>query len=308
MIVRRREGGPVRGHTFRAMGTTVSLLAPGGRSFDRVARAVERAFARADARFSRFRAESELSLVNARSGAWTEVSEPFAELLTFALASAGETGGLFDPTIHDALVAAGYDRDFGSLGAHHGPGGDPPAPGPWWSEIELHGLMLRTPADVRLDLGGVAKGWAVDRGIACSAPLEWAVVNAGGDLRLVGSAPHGLDVDVEDPADPTRSVLRLRLGGGALATSSVRSRTWGEGMHEIIDPRTARPAATGVIQATVWAPTCAMAEVRSTWAVLAGPPVLDRIPGVLVMDDGRILSSLDPDDPVSEPATVGATV
>jgi thiamine biosynthesis lipoprotein ApbE len=100
---------------------------------------------------------------------------------------------------------------------------------------------------------------------------------------------------VAEPADPSRHLLELRLEEGAVATSSVLSRTWGPGLHQLIDPRTSLPAATGVVQATVWASTCAKAEVRSKWAVLAGPVILDRIPSVLVMDDGRILLNLAPE-------------
>jgi hypothetical protein len=60
-----------------------------------------------------------------------------------------------------------------------------------------------------------------------------------------------------------------------------------------------------VVQATVWAPTCAEAEIRSKWAILAGPAILDRIPGVLVMDDGRIILNLEPSEGAGRVEAVG---
>src|SRR5262245_51340825 len=146
-----------RTHSFRSMGTTVSLIAPAdvaSRTFDRAARDVERTFAREDQRFSRFRPDSELSLVNASAGRWIPVSARFAAVTRFALAAAGTTRGLFDPTILGALVAAGYDRDFdevlaGARGRLH-----PPEPCGRFAEVQLEGSRLRVPAGVALDFGG----------------------------------------------------------------------------------------------------------------------------------------------------------
>ncbi|GIU99232.1 MAG: hypothetical protein KatS3mg014_0848 [Actinomycetota bacterium] len=88
---------------------------------------------------------------------------------------------------------------------------------------------------------------------------------------------------VEDPEDPSAELLRLHLLGGALATSSTTRRAWGPGLHHLIDPATALPAATGVLQATAWAPECAEAEVAAKDALLRGPGSLQDVPGVLVL-------------------------
>ena len=101
---------------------------------------------------------------------------------------------------------------------------------------------------------------------------------------------------MEHPHVRGREILRLKLDGGALATSSVASRTWGPGLHQLIDPRTSRPAATEVVQATVWAETCAEAEIWAKQALLAGVSVLAWQGAVLVMEDGRMLTSLEGPD------------
>ena len=88
------------------------------------------------------------------------------------------------------------------------------------------------------------------------AGLAWALVSAGGDLRIAGDAP-ALDLTVEDPDRGGGSLATLRLASGALATSTTVERTWGHGLHHVIDPTTGAPADAPLVQATVWAPTCA---------------------------------------------------
>ena len=283
------------------MGTTVKLIGPGGPvpgpdAFAFVAAQVEIVFAREDRRLSRFRPESELSEVNARAGRWTTVSMPFAELLRLSLRSAAKTGGLFDPTVLPALVAAGYDRDYDALRAEAAVLLPPPPPGGRWSEVEVDGDRVRIPRGVAIDFGGIGKGWTVDRACRVTSLLPWAVVDAGGDLRLRGGSPDGaVEIAIDDPEVPGEEMMRLRLEEGALATSSTTSRRWGPGLHQIIDPRTSRPARTTVVQATVWARTCARAEVLATWALLGGPSVLDHVPGALVLETGEVMVNLQRD-------------
>ena len=68
-----------------------------------------------EARWSRFRPDSELSALNAHAGAPVFTSTDTAAVVALALEAWRATGGLFDPTIHDALVASGYDRSFDEL-------------------------------------------------------------------------------------------------------------------------------------------------------------------------------------------------
>lgn len=279
---------------FRSMGTDVELLGPAHAAFAGAAAIVREIFESDDRRYSRFRAESELSRVNAGAGYWMSVSPPFAELLAFAIEAARGTEGRFDPTVLDAVIAAGYDRDFDELLAGARAALRPPRPCGRFDEIELEGHRVRLPAGVGLDLGGVAKGWCVDRaaGAAVDAGLPWALVNAGGDLRIAGEVPQAIPVAIEDPEGATLEAGRVQLHAGALATSSTTRRAWGDGLHHLIDPATGAPASGDVLQATVWAPTCAEAEVAAKDALLRGPCSLERRSGVLVLRDGRILTNL----------------
>ena len=284
---RRRDG-------FRAMGTDVSLYGPDGEAFDEAFAAIGRVFETEERRFSRFRDDSELTAVNRLAGRWVPVSSPFERVVRLALDHASATGGLFDPTVLHALMAAGYDRDFdevlaGARGALH-----PPEPCGRWTEVQVRQGAVRLPPEVGLDLGGIAKGWTVDLAAAgaLDAGLAWAVVAAGGDLAIVGDAPL-LEIPIEDPETLERPMATLRLDRGALATSSVAKRAWGRDLHHVIDPRTGAPLRSDTVQATVWAPTCAEAEVLATWALLRGPDAANQLSCAIVVSSGDVTVSFD---------------
>jgi thiamine biosynthesis lipoprotein len=276
------------------MGTDVCCIAPPSPAFGRAAKDVRAIFEREERRFSRFRGDSELARVNAAGGSWVEVSEPFAEVVELALSAWRRTEGRFDPTLLGVIIAAGYDRDFDEVLAGARDALHPVSPARRAGEVELDGRRIRLPAGVGLDLGGIVKGWAVDRAThaGLSAGLPWVLVEAGGDLRLRGTPPDGgLEIAVEDPQAPDTEVGRVTIDDGALATSCVTKRAWGRDLHHLIDPSTGTPATGPVLQATVWAPTCTEAEIRSKDALLLGEDYLQRAPALLVLREGPVLTN-----------------
>ena len=280
---------------FRAMGTSMALIGPGDAdpaAFATTAHRVEAVFAEHEQRFSRFLPDSELCRVNTRQT--TRVSAAFAQVTRLALAAATRTGGLFDPTTLVALEAAGYDRDIEvvRLDPRVTPLADPRSCGRW-DEVSLRGRTIDLPEGVALDFGGIAKGWTADRAAEEAARLlPWALVDAGGDLRLTGDAPReGLPIDIEDPFGG--DMPSLQLHHGALATSSTRKRRWGDGRHHLIDPRTGRPSATDFVQVTAWAPTCVEAEVSAKWVLLGGNGVLDAVSAIAMRSSGDLVMNLE---------------
>jgi thiamine biosynthesis lipoprotein len=265
---------------FRAMGCEVVL----GGADAAETRAVAELFEAHDRTFSRFRADSELNHVNRSREPAVRVSAPFAAAVAAALMAAEETGGLVDPTLHDALVAAGYDRDFGSL-ADDGRAVGAAAPGRA-DRVRLVGRLLVRPPGLRLDLNGVVKAMAVDAALALTRTAEF--VSAGGDL-----ATHsGVDV-----ALPGGGSVRLERGG--LATSGSDVRTWKRGgvpQHHLIDPRSGRPADSPWSQVTVCGADCLAADVAAKAAFLlgeAGPAWLAErsLPGRFVRPDGSVVGN-----------------
>jgi thiamine biosynthesis lipoprotein len=275
--------------TFRAMGTDVEILLdarPDGDAELALARA-EFEFARLEALLSRFRPESELSRLN--EAGELAAGEELREVVALALDARARTGGRFDPTVHDAVVAAGYDRSFDDL-ADSGTTKAVPAGG----GVRVEGTRIALDPGVRLDLGGIGKGYAVDRIATWLAPFGPCLVNAGGDLAVAGVPPEGSwPVGVDTPRGP----LTLGVREGALATSGRDRRRWtrdGEEQHHLIDPVTGRPAATDLVTVTVAAPTAVEAEIAAKSLFLAGSQAAAAeadatgIPALLVTDDGAV--------------------
>ncbi len=308
---------------FPVMGSTGHLLLAGDPEL--LARARSR-LEELEGRWSRFRADSELCLLNASPGRWVRLSAPTAELVSRAVRAWEVTGGLFDPTVLPALEQAGYTHTFEAL-PRDLPTGAPPAPAaPGCAGIEIRGERVRLPTGVRLDLGGIGKGYAADlvAGELMAAGAAGACVNLGGDVRTAGSPP-GADawvVAVEDEARPGTDLAWLSLTEGAVATSTRLRRRWqrqGRELHHLIDPGSGAPATSDVASVTVVAGEAHWAEVLAKAALIAGLPAgvalleTHGVAGLLVTDDGTAHSagpwerfvSWSPNCPGTSPAPAG---
>ena len=268
-------------HEFRAMGTTFELLLEGepAGAFDEV----EAEVARLEQALTRFRADSELSQLNARGE--LDASADLAEVVELALAARERTGGRFDPTVHDAVVSAGYDRTFAELPADAPPAG-PAVPG--GGGVRVEGRRIVLDRGVRLDLGGIGKGFAAERAAERLALLGPCLVSAGGDIAVRGIPAEGSwAVGVED--GPT-----LALTAGGLATSGSDRRRWFRGgveQHHLIDPATGLPAQSDLLRVTAIGGDAVDAEVLAKWLYLGGraEAVEAGVPAVLVTTAGETL-------------------
>ena len=289
----------MRAHIFRAMGTQVRVLT--GDACAEAARCiVESLFADWEAVLSRFRPESDLSLLNARAGEPVEVDGILLDVTAAALAAARATAGLFDPTLERELRRIGYDRSF-ELIRWAPPTTRRPRGGGGWRKVRIDRdrSAVTLPAGFGLDLGGIAKGMAVDAALdrLAAEGIGTALVSAGGDLSVRGLPPGACPWRVrvgDEPEVPAVSLLR-----GALATSGTTRRNWRQGTvrrHHLVDPRTGEPSRSGLSQATVAAPTCRAAEAAATAVLVAGPALGARLlrrfglAGLLVTEAGRRLT------------------
>jgi thiamine biosynthesis lipoprotein len=266
------------------MGTQVELLTVGAPSG--ALAAAQRRLAELEARWSRFRPSSEISTLNRAAGRPVAVSPETLTLVALAVLGWQATGGRFDPTVLDALEAAGYDRSFDQLPAdRHGTADNRPALGPAPGlagiRIDTEAGTVTLPVGTRLDPGGIAKGYAAD--LLCAdlraGGAAGACVNVGGDLRVSGTAPGGGPWTIAVPNPHGGEAATLELIEGAAATSSPLRRAWhagGRRAHHLIDPHTGQPADTGILQATVVAGEAWRAEVAAKAALLAGLP--DALP------------------------------
>ncbi len=292
---------------FRAMNTDVSVILAVPHSeahpAEQALKDVERRFGAIEDCLSRFRPESELNRLNSAGGRPFAASPTLMAVITAARDAAEETDGMFDPTILGALESAGYDRSFELLDL---PARDPDrgdAAATWsWRDINVHQERqeVTLPVGCRIDLGGIGKGWAVDRSAQQLATFDRFVIDAGGDMLVRGCQADGSawTVGVQDPTALERDLMVLTVADRAVATSSTARRRWqraGRSYHHLIDPRTGQPSDTDVLAATVVADSVARAEVFAKVAVMLSSAeaveFIERqaaVQAILVLKDGQI--------------------
>jgi len=293
---------------FRAMNTTIMLAAEGDRAINGM-QAAKAFIHKCEQRFSRFLPASELTNLNRSADSWAHVSDDLMDMLQLSMKYYIETKGLFDPTILADLKLMGYDRSMDEIRAQGGTVtsyASKRTSRPAFNEIgfDLADNRVRLPQGMEIDLGGIAKGWIVDKAAhLLNSYVPACGVSAGGDILFVGHPEDGLDWDIflEDPRDPMQMLTQLHVSEGAVATSSVMKRTWSQGekvRHHLIDPRTGESAKTDWLSVTVIAPDVITAEVYAKAILIGGegdlPSLLNARPDVTfiaVDPNGNLLGS-----------------
>ena len=282
----------------RAMGTSVQIVVPSGD--DEVLAESARRLDALENLWSRFLPRSELSRLNSHPGVPVIVSGETFDVIALAVDAWTAMNGRFDPTIHDALAAVGYDRPFDQMPEVAAPGGEPePSPTPVGIVLDMALSAITLPAGVRLDLGGIGKGAAADLMVeeAKAAGGHGICVNIGGDVRVWGEGPTDGAWSVVLKCPGSQETRPIELVDGAVCTSTRLRRLWHNRSgpaHHLIDPATGRSANIGVVSVSVVAAGAAQAEVLAKVAFLDGPDLgLDLlrhhgVEGVIVTDDGRV--------------------
>ncbi len=291
---------------FRAMGCRI-FAALDSPSQPELFNQIPQWFDEWEAHLSRFHPDSELNRINHANGAQTQVSPVFADVLEAAIAAEALSDGLVTPVLLDALVSAGYDRDFelvagNELDAQPQNGWQPT---PQLAEIDWNpnSRLLTLPPDLHLDFGGVAKGWAAHQASMRLKDFGATLVDGQGDIAVTAPRADGSAwrIGIADPFDPQENVTVLNLFSGGVATSGRDHRNWlrdGLLMHHIIDPRTGLPAQTDILTATAIAPNVMQAEaVTKTLLILGSHAALDwlaanpEFDALLILEDGQVLTS-----------------
>jgi thiamine biosynthesis lipoprotein len=271
-------GHPATHLCFRAMSTDVGITVVGGDPA--LSDWAHHRVAELEQRWSRFRAESEISKLNHADGMPVEVSPETVGAVRAACAAWAFTDGCFDPTVHDSLVRLGYDdsidevrhRGDGAAGSNAAPAPPVPAPGCTGIVFDESASVVQLPVGVRLDLGGIGKGLAADdvaTGLIARGAAG-AMVNIGGDLRVIGSpsASATWRVELEDPRTE-RVFAAVELLDGGVATSTTLRRRWrmaGVTRHHLVDPGRGvctDAADNAVVGVSVVAGTAAWADALS---------------------------------------------
>lgn len=236
--------------------------------------AVEAEARRIEAKFSRYRDDSVIGQINSAGGRQIAVDAETAHLLDFAGQCFDLSGGMFDITsgvLRRAWRFDGSDRvpDALDIKALHKLVG--------WNRVSWQGSCLTLPAGMEIDLGGLAKEYAVDRALAVARAITAApvLVNFGGDLAVSGPRTGGArwHVAIASVEKDDAMAGMLELVSGALATSGDARRFLlkdGVRYSHILNPRTGWPVRDAPRSVTVAAPSCVEAGMVATLAMLQG--------------------------------------
>ncbi len=229
---------------------------------------------RIDRKYSRYRADSIVSALNAARGRRRRVDDETARLLEYGAALWRMSGGRFDLT--SGLLREAWNFDEGPVQAD-------PSRIPalmlriGWQRVTWEPPFLTLPEGMQIDFGGIGKEYAVDRVADFAAAQTGAavLVNFGGDLRCTGAPPSAGAwlVGVESVAWEGQAARRIELKAGALATSGDTKRHVeidGRRYGHIFDARSGWPAPGAPRSVTVAADTCSQAGSYSTLAMLQG--------------------------------------
>jgi len=244
---------------------------------------------RVDQLMSHYKPESQLSQINAHAGIEAvRVDRELFDLIARSLEFSRLTDGAFDITYASVGYLYDYRKhirpDEATIEAH--------LASVDWRSLELDAtqstVRFKRPG-MRIDLGGFAKGYAVDRSIELlkARGIEHASVSAGGDSRILGDRfGRPWVIGIRHPDDPNRVILRMPLVDVALSTSGDYERYFDEDgvrYHHIIDPRTGH-SASKVRSATIIGPTATETDGLSKTAFVLGPEkaleIIARIPDV----------------------------
>ncbi len=269
-------------HPFRAMNTDILFAAEGEtQKVQEGFQLAEEQMRRHEDRFTRFSEQSELSALNHSAGNWFRASSEMFEVIQLAYRCFLDTNGLFNPGVLPALEWAGYDRSMDDLrnqGALEERAFRPVLLTASFggTRFDTAKQSIRLPLGVRIDLGGIAKGWIAEQAARLlKAYVRSCVVDAGGDLFLIGT-PQGSQswrVALENPFRPENDLAVLNIGPGAVATSTTLKRRWKQGgqeRHHLIDPRTALPAETAWVSVTAIAEHAYLAEALAKALLIGG--------------------------------------
>ncbi|MEW5920072.1 MAG: FAD:protein FMN transferase [Bacillota bacterium] len=260
---------------------------------------------RLESLLSRHIAGSDLQRINEAAGREpVQVSPETLFVLRRALEIAALSDGAFDPTIAPLLELWGFGGESFAV-----PSADQLAQARElvnYRVVEIdeeQGSVFLPRSGMKLDLGGIAKGYIVDKGQELArGSVSASFINAGGDISIRGRKPSGdaWRVAVQDPHDPQRWVAVINMDEGSVVTSGDYQRFFeveGRRYHHILDPHTGMPA-FGLSSVTIVAPDTTTADALATAVFVLGEEkgmaLVESLPNVdalIVDNNGKLLIS-----------------
>ena len=218
-----------------------------------------------DTVYSRFGADSLVSRVAAPHGGCFDFPNGPVALYDLYDRLHAASGGTVDPLVGRDLELLGYDRTYSLTPVSDLVRAEAYTWGKasWSKDVIWNGTSLVTRRPLVIDVGAAGKGYLVDiiSEILCEAGSPQFVVDGSGDLRHAGES--SIRVGLEHPFDPRLVIGVAHLQDRALCASAVTRRTWGDGLHHVLDARTGVPA-RAVVATWVVADEAAIADGLAT--------------------------------------------
>lgn len=248
-----------------------------------------------DQNYSRFRSDNELWICNHSS---KHIASPeLFDILSQALAYHKDTQGLFDPSILPDLEHEGYTGAYTNTGSkeNHTPSFES-------LRLDPNTREVHKPANLHLDLGGIGKGYIVDKVASFfGTRFENFLIDAGGDIAARGANqtrqyPYWA-IDIEHPKQQDQSLATLMLNNQSVATSGINRRHWiqeGKTKHHLIDPRDRLSATSPFLTVSVILPETVSADVWAKTLFLAGTDAFSlaeqrHIPALFINHDTSLV-------------------
>ncbi len=233
--------------------------------------AVSDELTRLDALLDATDAESAIGRLNAGETIDGEVTALVRQAVDYSEA----TGGAFDPTVYPLVRLWGFTDETQRVPSDAEIAAALTKIGTEQVQLGENAVSLHTGAAI--DLGGIAKGYAADRCVALLQQSDAAaLLSLGGNIQTYGAKPDGTPwtIGIADPQQPEQAVASVAVTGTkALVTSGGYQRYFeadGVTYHHIIDPKTGRPAESGLASVTILADSGTMADAYSTALFVMG--------------------------------------
>ncbi len=222
--------------------------------------------------WSRFRKDNELFQLNELGiGEQLQLSPPLFDLLQKAEEYRKRTNGLFSPYLFPQMNYHGYDQTFPFQASNEK---EQQMPSPYNRdsapfEFLSDSLSVLRNANGKVDLGGIAKGYAVQSAVQWLREFgraEAGIVDGGGDISVWSNGEKIWNIGVAHLFEKEQDIAQFRLKNGSIATSNIVYRHWKQGnekKHHILNGQSGLPVDSTVIQATVVAENCLDAEAAA---------------------------------------------
>lgn len=270
---------------FKALCTEIIICAEISQNKRDVLQDIKKMFCDFEQKFSRFSTTSELSQLNQFYGKEFNASPMMIKIIKQAKIAHTRTNGIFNPAIINILENLGYDKNFEDMARETQNQSSPAKISATnitkssFTDIKINETAgkIKMPAELKIDLGGIGKGFVVD--LASQELKKYSQhfwISAGGDMIFSGTN-HGQKwrVGVQNPLFHEDDIMEIEMSEKtpAIATSGITKRAWrqnGKNYHHIIDPRTNLPTDNNLLAATVVTSHTLWADVLAKSVLILG--------------------------------------